>query len=84
MAKEKKRGFFSWLGLGQKEDQQHIDKEHESADQSADVSEAAATEHDEHITDAPATHAVALEDAVNLLGLDARPLVVDSQFHRVG
>ncbi len=73
MAKEKKRGFFSWLGLGQKEDQQHIDKEHESADQSADVSEAAATEHDEHITDAPATHAVALEDAV------AEPVLVHEE-----
>lgn len=35
MAKEKKRGFFSWLGFGQKEQDQVVEKEEQIAEQSA-------------------------------------------------
>ena len=35
MAKEKKRGFFSWLGFGQKEQQQDVESEQKIEEQAA-------------------------------------------------
>ena len=54
MAKEKKRGLFSWLGLGQKEQAQETDVE-----QQADEQQAIAEEQQEETTVEPAVEDVA-------------------------
>ncbi len=71
MAKEKKRGFFSWLGFGQKEQDQVVEseekiEEHSTVDASVVTPEAPAAEQDSEtvVTEAvaeetPAPHTVA-------------------------
>ncbi|MFW0764831.1 signal recognition particle-docking protein FtsY [Trabulsiella odontotermitis] len=59
MAKEKKRGLFSWLGLGQKEQAQETDVEQQADEQQADEQQAIAEEQQEETTVEPAVEDVA-------------------------
>ncbi len=54
MAKEKKRGFFSWLGFGQKEQQQDVESEQKIEEQAA--VEAQPAQDDTAVVEAPAEH----------------------------
>lgn len=54
MAKEKKRGFFSWLGFGQKEQQQDVESEQKIEEQAA--VEAQPAQDDAAVVEAPAEH----------------------------
>ncbi|MEB4675754.1 signal recognition particle-docking protein FtsY [Enterobacteriaceae bacterium G50] len=54
MAKEKKRGFFSWLGFGQKEQQQDVESEQKIEDQA--VVETQPEQDDAAVVEAPAEH----------------------------
>ena len=54
MAKEKKRGFFSWLGFGQKEQQQDVESEQKIEEQAA--VETQPEQDDAAVVEAPAEH----------------------------
>ncbi|UGS43096.1 signal recognition particle-docking protein FtsY [Pseudocitrobacter corydidari] len=54
MAKEKKRGFFSWLGFGQKEQQQDVESEQKIEEQAA--VETQPEQDDTAVVEAPAEH----------------------------
>ncbi|MGX9739446.1 signal recognition particle-docking protein FtsY [Pseudocitrobacter corydidari] len=54
MAKEKKRGFFSWLGFGQKEQQQDVESEQKIEEQAAVETQPA--QDDTAVVEAPAEH----------------------------
>jgi fused signal recognition particle receptor len=54
MAKEKKRGFFSWLGFGQKEQQQDVESEQKIEEQAAVETQSA--QDDAAVVEAPVEH----------------------------
>ncbi len=54
MAKEKKRGFFSWLGFGQKEQQQDVESEQKIEEQAA--VETQPEQDDAAVVEVPAEH----------------------------
>lgn len=84
MTKEKKRGFWSWLGLGRNKEQESVD-EQATADTSASPTEAVTSPVEDHQAQAPAQSsadssvaaAVVAESAANALApVDSQPVVV--------
>ncbi|EDS0055816.1 signal recognition particle-docking protein FtsY, partial [Salmonella enterica subsp. arizonae] len=72
MAKEKKRGFFSWLGFGQKEQAPENETEVKNEDKQSVVEEAAAVH-------APKTHTEAESEAFAAEVVDVTEQVAESE-----
>ncbi|HAD39979.1 MAG TPA: hypothetical protein DCF88_07625, partial [Plesiomonas shigelloides] len=81
MTKEKKRGFWSWLGLGRNKEQESVD-EQATADTSASPTEAVTSPVEDHQAQAPAQSSADSSVAVAVVAEKSAanaPAPVDSQ-----